>query len=214
MTDTKAMPPDAADGARQVKTPPEGADSPQQRHASAPAIAAATSGSRPVQEAGGYSSPACLAHEIAPGYFGESPTLSAQELLELLDRLLQAERAGSNVIAAFLDDHEPDTPARKLLAAVLREGERNETLLAELIGRLGGAPGASSADFVPKALAVQGKAARLELVGRQQQWVADTIGQALARIEQGCARDALFALRESHLLHVEACDALIETLQA
>jgi hypothetical protein len=61
---------------------------------------------------------------------------------------------------------------------------------------------------------VQGKAARLELVGRQQQWVADTIGQALARIEQGCARDALFALRESHLLHVEACDALIETLQA
>lgn len=58
-----------------------------------------------------YSSPPCYAHEIAPDDVLDSQTMKTEELVGLLNVLLEAERAGAKVLAAFLNDHERDTPA-------------------------------------------------------------------------------------------------------
>jgi 5,10-methenyltetrahydrofolate synthetase len=163
---------------------------------------------------GGYSSPACSAHEIAPGYFGEIPALSGDELISFLNVLLEAERAGARVLAAFLNDFERDSPAWKQLAAVQRDEAKNCAILIDLIRRLNGTASAATGDFLDKALAVEGRVARLQFLNRGQQWVARKISEALPHVKQDFVRDALFAMHESHLLNIEACDALVETLAA
>ncbi len=175
-----------------------------------PAPGAATAAPTP----GGYSSPACYAHEIAPDYFGESPAMPAEELVGLLNTLLEAERAGARVLVAFLHDYPGDSPAWRQLAAVQRDEAKNCAILIDLIQRMNGTPSAATGDFLGKALAVKGRAARLRFLNRGQQWVARKIGEALPRVEQKPVRDALHAMHESHLLNIEACDALLETLEA
>ena len=166
------------------------------------------------QETCGYSSPPCYAHEVAPDYFGELPVMTAEEVVSLLNGLLEAERAGARVLAAFLNDYERDTPSWKLLAAVQRDEARNCAILMDLIRRVGGVPSPATGDFLEKALAVKEKSARLRFLNRGQHWVARRIHEALPRLQPGFVRDALVAMRESHLLNIEACDALAEMLEA
>ncbi len=164
-------------------------------------------------EVRGYASPACSAHEIAPDYFGAVPPLSPEEVIGLLNLLLEAERAGARVLAAFLDDYERDTPAWRQLSAVQRDEARNCAILIDLIRRLGGTPSAATGDFLGKALAVEGKTARLQFLNRGQGWVARKIVEALPNVQEDFVRGALSAMHESHLLNIEACEALEETLR-
>jgi 5,10-methenyltetrahydrofolate synthetase len=165
-------------------------------------------------ETGSYSSPPCYAHEVAQDYFGASPMMPAEELIRLLNVLLEAERAGAKALAAFLNDYERGTPAWRQLATVQRDEAQNCVVLMDLIRRVNGTPSTATGDFLGKALAVEGKAARLQFLNGGQKWVARKISEALPRLEQGFVRDALRAMRESHLLNIEACDALVETLEA
>ena len=162
---------------------------------------------------GSYSSPPCYAHEIAPDYFGESPSMPDEELIRLLNVLLEAERAGAKVVAAFLGNYERNTPAWNKLAAVQGDEARNCAILMDLIGRLSGAPSAAVGDFVGKALAVEGKAARLHFLNRGQRWVARKITEALPRVGHDFVRCALVAMRDSHLLNIAACDLLAESAE-
>jgi nitronate monooxygenase len=162
---------------------------------------------------GGYSSPACYAHEIAPEYFGEAAAMPDGELIALLNTLLEAERAGAKVLAEFLNEYERGSPAWKQLAAVQRDEAKNCAILLDLLRQMGGAPSAATGDFMAKALAVDGKVSRLQFLNRGQQWVARKIGEALPRIGRPAVRKALAAMQDSHLLNIEACDALVETLQ-
>ena len=166
------------------------------------------------QAGDGYSSPACYAHEIAPDYFGEPDSMPDEEVVALLNSLLEAERAGAKVLAAFLDEYERETPAWRQLASVQRDEARNCSILMELIARLHGLPSGATGEFLGKALAVSGKAARLEFLNRGQAWVARKIAEALPRLRRDDIRNALAAMRESHLFNIEACDALAETLRA
>lgn len=163
---------------------------------------------------GGYSSPACYAHEVAPGYFGEQSPMPVDELLQLLNTLLEAERAGAKVLAAFMDDYERDTPAWRQLSAVQRDEAKNCAILIELIRSLEGTPSAATGDFLGKALEIEGRTARLEFLNRGQGWVARKIREALPEIADNTVRSALAAMYDSHLLNIEACEALIETLES
>ena len=169
---------------------------------------------RAAQTTGSYSSPACYAHEIAPNYCGEPPTMPAEQLVGLLNILLEAERAGAKVLAAFLNEYERDSPAWRQLAAVQRDEANNCAILIDLIRRVNGTPSMATGSFLGKALAVEGKSARLRFLNRGQQWVARKINESLPYLEQDFVRGALFPMQESHLLNIEACAALVETLEA
>ena len=140
--------------------------------------------------------------------------MPATELVGLLNTLLEAERAGARVLAAFLNDYERDTPAWRQLAAVQRDEAKNCAILLDLIRRINGTPSVATGDFLGKALATEGKVARLQFLNRGQRWVARKINEALPHLEQDFVCGALFAMQESHLLNIEACDALAETLGA
>jgi nitronate monooxygenase len=135
------------------------------------------------------------------------------ELVGLLNTLLEAERAGAKVLAAFMDEYPRDTPAWRQLAAVQRDEAKNCATLIKLVHRLGGKPSEATGDFLAKALAVQGRVARLQFLNRGQGWVARKIGEALPQVEQGFVCGALFAMQESHLLNIESCEAFVATLE-
>lgn len=139
--------------------------------------------------------------------------MTTAELVRLLNTLLEAERAGAKVLAAFLQDYEPDTPAWNQLQAVQRDEARNCAILIDLIRRVSGSPSTATGAFLQKALAVEGRVARLQFVNRGQKWVARTINEALPYVEQDFVRGALFAMQESHLINFQACDLLVEDLQ-
>lgn len=159
-----------------------------------------------------YSSPPCYVHEFAPAH-DRKPPMAVEEVVSLLNTLLEAERAGAKVLAAFLNDYERDTPAWRQLAAVQRDEARNCSVLIDLIRRLNGTPSTDTGNFVVKALAVTGRIGRLRFLNRGQKWVARQIGEALPRVDQDFVHSALFAMQESHLLNIELCDALVEVLE-
>jgi 5,10-methenyltetrahydrofolate synthetase len=165
-------------------------------------------------QTGAYSSPPCYAHEFDLYGIDDSTAKPRDEVLELLNLLLEAERAGAKVLAAFLNDYERDTPAWTQLAAVQRDEAKNCVILIDLIRRVNGRASTATGDFLRKALAVEGRIERLRFLNRGQDWVARRIGDALPKIERGFVRDALLAMRESHLLNIQACNALVETLEA
>ena len=132
--------------------------------------------------------------------------------IDRLNELLEAERAGAKVLVAFLDDYARDTPAWRQLSAVQRDEAKNCAILIDLIRRLGGTPSSATGDFVEKALAVAGHVPRLKFLNRGQGWVARKIREALPEIADPAVRGALTAMHDSHLLNIEACEALIETL--
>lgn len=140
--------------------------------------------------------------------------MTTGELVGLLNALLEAERAGARALAAYLDDYKRGTPVWRQLAAVQRDEARNSAVLIGLIRRLGGAPSAATGDFLGRALAVEGQAARLQFLNRGQGWVVRKIGEALPRLEQDFVRGALSEMHESHLLNIAACEALVKTLEA
>lgn len=166
------------------------------------------------QESVGYASPACYAHEFAASDSADSRVMPSDELVALLNLLLEAERAGAKVLADFLADYERDTPPWKQLVAVQRDEAKNCATLIDLIQRLNGTPSARTGDFLQKALAVTGRVRRLQFLNRGQKWVARKIHESLPHVEQDFVRGALFAMEESHLLNIEACDALAEALEA
>jgi 5-formyltetrahydrofolate cyclo-ligase len=172
-----------------------------------------TAGLAPVSLAAGYSSPACYAHELAPDYFGERAGLSPADTLTLLNTLLEAERAGAKVLAAFLADYSPQTAAWRQLEKVQRDEANNCAILMKLIRNLDGTPSAATGDFLGKALKIEGRVARLRFLNRGQEWVARKIREALPEVEDAAVRDALATMLESHLLNIEACEALMETLE-
>ena len=161
-----------------------------------------------------YSSPPCYAHEFAADHDRKLPAMTAEELVQLLNTLLEAERAGARVLATFMEDYDRDTPAWHQLAAVQRDEAGNCAVLIDLVRRMNGTPSATTGDFLPKALAVEGRTARLRFLNRGQGWVAHKISEALPQVGQDFVRSALAAMHKSHLLNIEACDSLVETLEA
>ncbi|RPI42954.1 MAG: 5-formyltetrahydrofolate cyclo-ligase [Betaproteobacteria bacterium] len=140
---------------------------------------------------------------------GDESLMSRDELVALLNTLLEAERAGAKVIAAFLDDYEPETEAWLELRRVQRDEANNCAILMRLIEGLGALPSKATGEFLAKALAVQGRAERLSFLNRGQGWVARTLRNHLPRIPAGEARVALQEMHDSHLANIAACDVLL-----
>ena len=130
-------------------------------------------------------------------------------LLQLLNRLLEDERAGARVIAAYLEEYDPASAAAVRLLAVQRDEARNCAILMGLIRDAGGTPSAATGDFLEKALAVQGRAERLAFLNRGQAWVARKIAEVLPELPAGPLQQALAEMQVSHVENIDACDSLL-----
>lgn len=150
------------------------------------------------------------AQAIAERLREERRPLGAGEMATLLNTLLEAERAGARVLAAYLDELPLAAEARETLGRVQRDESRNCAVLMGLLDHLGEARSPRTGDFLAKALAVQGTRPRLEFLNRGQAWVARHIARALPRLSDATVREALRAMHDSHVANLRDCDALIE----
>jgi nitronate monooxygenase len=136
--------------------------------------------------------------------------MEGAELAALLNTLLEAERAGAKVVAAYLSEQAIAERGTTTLLPIQRDESHNCVVLIGLLRHIGAIPSRATGNFLQMALAVQGDRERLVFLNRGQAWVARRIGAALPRITQPRVREQLQEMRESHLANIRACEQLIE----
>jgi len=136
--------------------------------------------------------------------------MSREEYADLLNLLLECERAGARLLAAYVQELPPRAGALELLRGVQRDEARNCAVLMHHLLEAGAAPSLKTGEFYRKGLAIRGWSERLEFLNRGQAWVARRIGEALPRIEPSPARAALQEMYDSHLANIARCDGLQE----
>lgn len=131
-----------------------------------------------------------------------------EEFGSLLNLLLEAERAGAKLLAAYLDELPPATGAWVGLRAVQRDEARNCAVLIHYLLEAEVAPSMATGDFYRKGLEIRSWRERLEFLNRGQRWVAKRIAAALPRIAPSAARSALQEMHQSHLVNIALCGQL------
>jgi nitronate monooxygenase len=134
--------------------------------------------------------------------------MTREEYGALLNQLLEAERAGAKLLAAYLDELPLDSERWKAIRAVQRDEARNCAVLIHLLLEADMAPGSKLGDFYGRGLALRGWRERLEFLNRGQAWVARRIAAALPRVPNS-ARRMLQAMHESHLANIRGCERLL-----
>ncbi|MGH8221417.1 MAG: DUF6306 domain-containing protein [Woeseiaceae bacterium] len=131
----------------------------------------------------------------------------------LLNLLLEAERAGARLLAAWVDELPPQSQAWQKLRAVQRDEASNCAVLIHLLLQADIAPSMATGDFYQKGLAIRVWRERVEFLNRGQAWVARRIAAALPGIPSHEGRRLLEAMHESHLRNMVDGDALLGTPQ-
>jgi hypothetical protein len=130
------------------------------------------------------------------------------ELIDLLNTLLEAERAGAKVAAAW--EAEADAALRRLLGEVKRDEARFSAMLGGLVQHHGGTPSRATGAFHEKALSMGGPMAeRLAFLNRGQAWVIRRLREALPHIPDAHTRGELQTMLDVHEANVARCDAVL-----
>ena len=147
-------------------------------------------------------------NEGMPVHAGQVP-MSPDELASLLNQLLEAERAGARLLAAWLTELAPESNTWATLRPVQRDEAANCAVLIGLLRDVGAEPSTATGIFHRKAMAVKGWRERLDFLNRGQAWVARRIAAALPRIPGSAEKTALQAMHESHVVNIRACEGLL-----
>jgi hypothetical protein len=139
------------------------------------------------------------------------PQPAAQdELGRLLNLLLEAERAGAKLLAAYLDELPPGSRLFATLHEVQRDEARNCAALIHLLLDCDTEPSMATGDFYEKGLAIHGARERLEFLNRGQRWVAKRIAAALPRVSNAHTKAILQEMHASHLSNISICNVLLD----
>ena len=132
--------------------------------------------------------------------------MTHEEYGRLLNVLLECERAGAKLLAAYLSELPPGSDTAGWLSVVQRDEARNCSILIHLLLEAGVTPTTAVGAFYDRGLQIPGWRERLRFLNRGQQWVADHIAEALPRLEKFVGRKALAAMHESHLVNIRLCE--------
>jgi len=143
---------------------------------------------------------------------GSTEAFSAHELGEFLNRMLEAERAGAKALVVFLDSFSRDAKEWKILRQVQGDEAHNCALLGKMLERSGKDYSHATGEFYAKAVAVNGRRARIEFLVRGLRWAVRKFDQALPRIPDAGMRTTIGGMRDTHLRSIEACAAVARTL--
>lgn len=148
------------------------------------------------------------AFQTAQRTLGRQPPLR-EEYGRLLNALLEAERAGARLLAAYFDELPPGTGDWVGLLAVQRDEARNCAILIHHLLEAEVTPSMATGDFYRKGLEIRDWRERLEFLNRGQRWVARRIAQALPHLPPSAGKDALQAMYESHIVNIALCERLL-----
>jgi nitronate monooxygenase len=132
-------------------------------------------------------------------------TMTRQDYGSLINTLLEAERAGAKLLAAYADELSPDSDSWSWLRLIQRDEARNCAVLIHLLLEDGFQPSMAVGEFYRKGLAIHGWYKRLRFLNRGQQWVAERIAAALPRLGSFAGQKPLQDMYESHLANINIC---------
>jgi hypothetical protein len=135
--------------------------------------------------------------------------MSREEYAALLNRLLESERAGAQLLAAYCEELPAGSERRAWLGVLQRDEARNCTILIRLLREQGVEPSRVVADLYRKGLEIRGWAERLAFLNDAQQGVAGRIAGALPQLARFAeARQSLGGMLGSHLVNMKVCERL------
>lgn len=150
------------------------------------------------------SSPVCYADQASDVYMGFA---GRDELVEALNALIEAERAGTRVAKAWGD---AATGAIGAFLSTLHADEaRWCAMLTAHVRRLDGVPSRRTGGFLAKALAIGDDGERLAFLNKGQSWVVRALDALASRVRDERLHADLKRMRDAHLVTIAAAGALI-----
>jgi nitronate monooxygenase len=119
--------------------------------------------------------------------------------------MLETERAGAKALVVFMDEHDRQGETWKILRRIQADEAHNCALIGKLLDRQRVLHSHATGDFYGKAVAVNGKRARIEFLVRGLRWAVKRFDEALPRLE-GEARELFSRMRDTHLRSIAACE--------
>ena len=145
------------------------------------------------------SSPVCYVSEAPVDYMGY---LGRDAMIEQLNVLLEAERAGARVGARLVAD--ADDPELKALARTIRADEgRWCRMLIDALTALGATPSQTVGAFYGKAMAIGDVEARIAFLNRGQSWVVRKLTAMLPQVRDDVLHGNLSAMLVAHERNIE-----------
>jgi len=121
--------------------------------------------------------------------------------------MLETERAGAKALVVFMDEHDRQSEAWKVLRRVQSDEAHNCALIGKLLDRDGVAHSHATGEFYDKAVAVRGTRARIEFLVRGLRWAVKRFDEALPRLDAE-SRERFAAMKATHLRSIDACTAV------
>lgn len=149
-------------------------------------------------------SPVCYAAEASDAYMGYA---TSEELIEVLTKLLEAERAGAHLAIACFTQTEHSGLA-KFMEHMHADESRWCKMLSQEISSLGGTPSRRRGSFYKRAMAITDIAKRLVFLNRGQRWVVRELAALLPRVRDDKLHHALNAMRAGHEVNIGRVERL------
>jgi nitronate monooxygenase len=134
-------------------------------------------------------------------------------LIDLLNRLLEAERSGVRAVSGMLKLL-PDGELKEGLKKAKGDEARYVAGLHATLKRHGAVPSEKVGDFADKLLAIDGIVEQLRFLNRGQGWVAGKIEALLPTLTDQTMRDFFSEMLDTHRKNIAWAEKMIEQLTA
>ena len=135
------------------------------------------------------------------------------ELIDLLNRLLEAERSGVRAVSGMLKPL-PEGELREGLKKAKGDEARYVAGLHAFLKQLGVVPSEKVGDFADKLLAIDGIAEQLKFLNRGQGWVVRKIEALLPTLTDQAMRDFFTEMLDTHRKNIAWAEKIIEQIAA
>ncbi len=139
--------------------------------------------------------------------------MKKEELIDLLNRLLEAERSGVRAVSGMLKPL-PDGELKEGLKKAKGDEARYVAGLHALLKQLGTVPSEKVGDFADKLLALDGIVEQLRFLNRGQGWVARKIEALLPALTDKAMRDFFDEMLGTHRKNIAWAEKMIERITA
>lgn len=134
--------------------------------------------------------------------------MSDAELVDFLNRMLEAERAGAKALVVFMDDWPRHGPEWQTLRKVHEDEAHNCALIGEQLKRRGRDYSHATGEFYGKAVAVKGARERIAFLVKGLRWAIREFEQALPGFDDPAVKQLFSGMRERHLRSAAACESV------
>lgn len=131
--------------------------------------------------------------------------MNTTQLIDILNELLQGERAGARVTTSFAQEAS-DAELRNLMVSIAADERTYAKKLHEHIERLGGVPSEKIGDFYDKAMHYGANERGVKFLNRGQQWVVNILKEVTANLADQELLDDLTEMLKAHESNIWMCE--------